>query len=172
MGAQGGNAAIGGAGGLGGSATGTLAVTPGQVLNIYVGGQNGYNGGGTGAANGNTVLGQPSASNAPNGGGASDVRVGGTALTDRVIVAGGGGGAGENGVWPGCQVAGPAGNGGAGGGLSAADGTIGVGGPCNCGNGGGDKGTGGSQLSGGIAGGYQGNTGCLRGSWTIGSNGT
>ena len=46
-GAQGGSNAGGIVGGLGGMATGTLAVTPGDVLNIYVGGQNGYNGGGS-----------------------------------------------------------------------------------------------------------------------------
>ena len=40
-GATGGNASSGGIGGLGTQATGTLAVTPGQVLNIFVGGQGG-----------------------------------------------------------------------------------------------------------------------------------
>jgi hypothetical protein len=38
------------AGGYGGSALGNLAVTPGQVLYIYVGGQNGNNGGGSGGS--------------------------------------------------------------------------------------------------------------------------
>lgn len=70
----------GGNGGLGGYARGSLTVTPGQVLNIYVGGQNGYNGGGAGHAN-----------TPRNGGGASDVRINGQTLTDRIIVAGGGG---------------------------------------------------------------------------------
>ncbi|MCB0402094.1 MAG: HYR domain-containing protein, partial [Flavobacteriales bacterium] len=89
-GAQGGSNAGGVTGGLGGYATGTLAVTPGDVLNVYVGGTSGYNGGGT---RGN----QPCATAvAGNGGGASDVRLNGTALTNRVIVAGGGGGAGGN----------------------------------------------------------------------------
>lgn len=69
------------AAGKGGRARGELIVTPGQVLNIYVGSAAGYNGGGQGK-------------NGANGGGASDVRVGGTALINRVIVAGGGGGAG------------------------------------------------------------------------------
>ncbi|GIK69385.1 MAG: hypothetical protein BroJett020_06800 [Bacteroidota bacterium] len=77
----------GGNGGLGGYVKGDLTVTPGQVLNIYVGGKNGYNGGGLGHA---AVL--------RNGGGASDVRVGGTALANRVIVAGGGGGGGQTDV--------------------------------------------------------------------------
>ncbi|MBK9300735.1 MAG: T9SS type A sorting domain-containing protein [Bacteroidetes bacterium] len=170
-GAQGANAAVGGTGGLGGYAAGTLAVVPGQILNIYVGGQNGYNGGGVGGLNGNSVGGGPSLGNAPNGGGATDIRVGGVGLGNRVIVAGGGGGAGYNGVWPGCQVAGPAGNGGAGGNAVAGDGTFGVGTPCNCGGGGGAGGTGGTQITGGIAGGYAGNNACLRPNYTIGTNG-
>ncbi|MEI8201381.1 MAG: glycine-rich domain-containing protein [Bacteroidota bacterium] len=70
----------GGNGGYGGFAKGTMSVIPGQVLNVYVGGQTGYNGGGNGWA-----------STIRNGGGASDVRLGGTALTNRIIVAGGGG---------------------------------------------------------------------------------
>ena len=78
-------------GGLGGLTQGTLAVTPGQVLNLYVGGQapdvgnvtpapGGFNGGGDGGQYG------------AGGGGATDVRVGGSALANRVAVAGGGGG--------------------------------------------------------------------------------
>ncbi|MBK7010820.1 MAG: hypothetical protein IPH36_20425 [Saprospiraceae bacterium] len=73
----------GGAGGNGGQATGDLNVTPGQILNIFVGGQDGYNGGGSGYA-----------AVARNGGGASDVRMTGTSLADRIIVGGGGGGGG------------------------------------------------------------------------------
>ena len=69
------------ASGLGGRAQGTLTVSPGQVLNIYVGGQATWNGGGAGKGG-------------ANGGDASDIRVGGTALSNRVIVAGGGGGTG------------------------------------------------------------------------------
>ncbi len=171
-GAQGGNAAVGGTGGAGGYAEGTLAVTPGQVLNIFVGGQNGFNGGGIGGINGNNVFGGPSLGLAPSGGGATDVRVSGTALGDRVIVAGGGGGAGHNGTWIGCQVAGPAGNGGSGGSLTGGNGTFGVGTPCNCGGGGGDGGIGGTQATGGAAGGYVGSPNCLRPSWTIGQNGS
>jgi len=71
-------------GGLGGYATGNLAVTPGEQLVVYVGGQGGFNGGGTG--------------NVGNGGGGTDVRQGGATLNNRVIVAGGGGAAyGNNG---------------------------------------------------------------------------
>ncbi|MBP9210949.1 MAG: hypothetical protein KBF37_11585, partial [Saprospiraceae bacterium] len=90
-----------GTGGLGGYASGTMNVTPGQVLNIFVGGQGGsnntdllftnpggFNGGGDG---GFDAAGQ--IANGGGGGGASDIRVGGTGLANRVLVAGGGGGA-------------------------------------------------------------------------------
>ncbi|HEU4719079.1 MAG TPA: glycine-rich protein, partial [Bacteroidia bacterium] len=171
-GAQGSNATTGGTGGLGGYAVGTMNVLPGDVLYIYVGGQNGYNGGGTGGQDGNSVYSGPPGSLAASGGGASDVRLNGNALTDRVIVAGGGGGGGSNGVWPGCQVAGPAGNGGAGGGTTGGNGTFGVGTPCNCGGGGGDGGLGGTSTAGGLAGGYYGSANCLRAGWTMGQDGT
>ncbi len=111
-GGQGGaNGGGGGApGGLGGRVQTTLAVTPGEVLKIYVGGAGGtapggsggagYNGGGSGAAfNG-------------GGGGGTDIRRGGNASTDRIVVAGGGGGR-----------TGAGGNGGGGGGLTGAPGT-------------------------------------------------
>ncbi|CAN5377526.1 hypothetical protein BH09BAC5_BH09BAC5_09340 [soil metagenome] len=166
-GAQGENAAIGGVGGLGSYTSGVLNVTMGDVLTIYVGGQTGYNGGGTAGVNGNPAYGF-----AGNGGGASDVRLNGTALANRVIVAGGGGGAGHNGVWVGCQVAGPAGNGGSGGGLIGGSGTYGVGTPCNCAGGGGDGATGGTQSAGGTHGNYAGNIACLRSNWTAGQDGT
>jgi len=88
-GAQGG----GTEGGNGGYATGTLSVSPGQTLYLYVGGQGatsqtgGYNGGGTGGydTNGGGTHGS-------GGGGASDIRTGGNGLGNRVLVAGGGGG--------------------------------------------------------------------------------
>lgn len=124
----------GGNGGNGGYVKGTMSVTPGQVLNVYVGGQNGYNGGGTGHA-----------AIARNGGGASDVRVSPYALADRVIVAGGGGGGGQTDV--GVR------NGGTGGG-----GTVG---PNYAGGGGGD-GYGGNGGAGGVTGGT-GNTSCHSG---------
>jgi hypothetical protein len=113
-GAEGGSGAVGapasstgGTPGLGGYAKGTLAVTPGQVLNIFVGGQGatpagGYNGGGSGGS-----------TDAGGGGGASDVRVGGVAEASRIITAGGGGGGGRGG----CEtMSSPGGTGGAGGG--------------------------------------------------------
>ncbi|MBN2628345.1 MAG: InlB B-repeat-containing protein [Spirochaetales bacterium] len=88
-----------GLGGLGGSSYGTLAVTEGDIINIFVGGQGGssetglaaggWNGGGSGYG---SSAGEPG----NGGGGASDIRLNGTALTDRIIVAGGGGGGGED----------------------------------------------------------------------------
>lgn len=137
-GAQGGSSlgASPSAGGNGGYAAGTLAVTPGQVLNIFVGGQGsvatgGYNGGGLGGD-----------LNAGGGGGASDVRVGGITLADRVIVAGGGGGAGSEGCGVGVF---PGGNGGAGGGGI---GFAGVNSPTGGGGAGGSVGAGGAAGAG------------------------
>lgn len=72
------------------------SVTPGQILYIRVGGMGsqgsnsgGWNGGGTGHnSTGSATY------RSWGGGGASDIRIGGTALANRVIVAGGGGGRG------------------------------------------------------------------------------
>ena len=84
----------GGTGGFGGRVQCTMPVTPGDVLNIYVGGQGGpeisnsaggFNGGGTA---GTCSVSYPGA----GGGGASDIRVNSTALANRAVVAGGGGG--------------------------------------------------------------------------------
>jgi hypothetical protein len=87
----------GGVGGNGAKITATLSVTPGQVLNIFVGGMGscgnnsgGWNGGATGFASNPANA----SYNSCGGGGASDIRIGGTALANRVIVAGGGGGKG------------------------------------------------------------------------------
>ena len=147
------------AGGLGGYVTGDLAVTPGQVLYIFVGGQGGYNGGGTGGLSQNGTYGG-------NGGGASDVRTGGTALTYRVIVAGGGGGGGRDGSWAGCQPS-PAGAGGSGGGTAGSNGYSSA---CNC-AGGGTGGGAGTLVSGGYAGSHSGN--CTRNdTWCAGSAGS
>lgn len=104
-----------------GYVAGTLAVTPGQALSIYVGG-NGYNGsptdysdgvshtsatvkGGLGGYNGGGKGGQAvfnsitnsrssEASGGGGGGGATDIRSGGTALANRILVAAGAGGMG------------------------------------------------------------------------------
>lgn len=92
------------AAGTGGAAGATITVTPGESLQVNVGGRGGdgldsnsegptlgtpgpggWNGGGDGGAG--LVPGG-------GGGGASDVRQGGTGLSDRVVVAGGGGGSG------------------------------------------------------------------------------
>ena len=80
--------------GLGGRVQATLSVTPGEVLNIYVGGAGsntgtpgGWNGGGISSAGTGPTTGA-------SGGGASDIRRGGTALSNRILVAGGGGGTG------------------------------------------------------------------------------
>lgn len=80
-------------GGNGAVVTGTIPVTPGQTIYIYVGGSGacpgaGWNGGGVGQ-NANST-----ANRSCGGGGASDIRIGGTALANRVIVAAGGGGMG------------------------------------------------------------------------------
>jgi hypothetical protein len=133
-GAQGGGFGSG-PGGLGGRAIGIMTVTPGEILNIYVGGAGsyttisstgGFNGGGSVNASGS----------AGTGGGASDVRRG-VSLTNRVIVAGGGGGGsaytGENRI------------GGAGGGMIGGTGTSWSTWPIS-------GGVGGSQISGGAAG--------------------
>jgi hypothetical protein len=62
-------------------------VIPGQLLYIFLGGINGYNGGGKASGSGFS------------GGGASDIRTNFTDLSSRLIVAGGGGGAGYNGQY-------------------------------------------------------------------------
>jgi hypothetical protein len=109
-GAAGGNSVAGGVGALGGYAEGFLLVNPGDVLNVFVGGQGATPAGGfNGGANGGSQ-------NAGGGGGASDVRVGGTAEANRVVVAGGGGGGGRGGCDEGSGVGGVGGTGGFGGG--------------------------------------------------------
>jgi hypothetical protein len=98
------------AGGLGGRTRATIEVTPGETLQVNVGGVGGsYTGGGP-AVGGTNGGGDAGGYGAGGGGGASDVRRGGTSVDDRVVVAGGGGGGGgRQGV---CQTA----DGGAGGG--------------------------------------------------------
>jgi hypothetical protein len=110
-----GGATIGGAGGLGGYAEGWLVVSPGDILNIFVGGQGATpTGGFNGGANGGSQ-------NAGGGGGATDIRVGGTAEANRVLTAGGGGGGGRGGCESQVAIAGGAGSGG-GSGLAGANG--------------------------------------------------
>ncbi len=110
-------------GGLGGSAEATLAVTPGAVYQINVGGHGGDSGEGTivgagglngGAAGGGLFQGLGQGGGG-GGGGASDVRSGSYSLAERLLVAGGGGGAGF------CQLHAGDSDGG-GGGLTGSDG--------------------------------------------------
>jgi hypothetical protein len=99
-------------GGLGGSVTAILPVVPGETLIIVVGGApvfsgglgpylRGFNGGGRGGGS-LTRFADP-------GGGASDIRRGGSALGDRVVVAGGGGGTGTGSTATGGGGGGPVG---------------------------------------------------------------
>jgi hypothetical protein len=105
----------------GGFVKATIAVTPGDTLSITVGGvphdlQGGFNGGGNGgicAVDGGCVL------RGEGGAGASDVRFGGSAIDDRILVAGGAGGAGGEGRYHG-------GAGAEGGGVSGGLGDNGV----------------------------------------------
>jgi Glycine rich protein len=69
-----------------------IPVRAAEKLFVFVGGSgthNGFNGGGAGGASGSGSY------TGNSGGGASDVRVGGNTLPDRIIVAAGGGGAGQ-----------------------------------------------------------------------------
>ena len=108
--------------GKGGKVECTLAVTPRQLLRIYVGGSlhyspssptrgPGWNGGGAPGVDYDGGRG---------GGGATDIRISGSELTDRVIVAGGGGGSCNN-IYMGGYT-----QGGHGGGLSAQNGSYGA----------------------------------------------
>jgi len=143
-GAQGGPGNYGGndPGGLGGYAKGDLAVTPGQILNIYVGGTPTTTGGGwNGGGNAGGTFGFRGA-----GGGASDIRFGGTTLNNRILVgAGGGGSSGATAVA------------GGGGGLIGGDGGY----P-------GSQGFGGTQIAGGL--GSPGDPECLPGTFGLGGN--
>lgn len=139
---------------LGGRVQATLNVTPGQVLNIYVGGRGqgyqdpstrapypgGWNGGGSSAY-----------WRVAAGGGATDIRIGGTTLNDRILVAGGGGGVGDNGSCGNSALP-------HGGGLTGAAGAF-----CNSGPGAGTRGGAGSQTAGGSRGCWWGGSGC--GGW-------
>jgi hypothetical protein len=98
-----------GNGGLGGRAKADVAVTPGETLDVIVGGHGGdalsgvsFGLGGTGG------FANPGGQNGGGGGGASDVR----RVGSRLVVAGGGGGGG------GATSSGESGDGGAGGGIA------------------------------------------------------
>ena len=120
--------------GYGGKVEAVLTVTPGETLNIFVGG---IGAGTTGGYNGGGVPG--SGLNYGGGGGASDVRQGGAGLGDRIIVAGGGGGSGSN-----CGTF--TAEGGHDGGLTGESGCLYSCSDCQY------TGAGGSQVAGGIAG--------------------
>lgn len=138
----------GGKGGKGGRAYGEYILRPtdNRTLNIYVGGSNGYNGGAASVFSNPYLV----------GGGASDIRINGTAFTNRIIVAGGGGG----GYWN---------LGGAGGGLTGGNGTNdGDGFNSDTGGGGASQTAGGTA---GIAGGYGGSYGRNGAAGALGSGG-
>jgi hypothetical protein len=82
QGAQGGNANYGG---LGGRLRATIPVTPGESLQVNVGGHPSGTAGGLGG-------GGSTSGSGTGGGGASDIRRQGLTVADRVVVAGGGGG--------------------------------------------------------------------------------
>jgi hypothetical protein len=121
------------AGGAGGRTTATIAVTPGELLTIVVGGAgaDGDDGGAGGFNGGATARGISRVGG--GGGGATDVRQGGDDPADRVVVAGGGGGGGSS------SQAGNTGIGGAGGGLVGEDGADGSGSGRGIGGGGGTQ---------------------------------
>lgn len=101
-GAQGGGYLFGGKGGY---SSGTINLNKGTVIYIYVGeaggsggsvnnpygGKGGWNGGGTGGR-GASYSGNDTDEGGGGGGGSTDIRLNGTALANRIIVAGGGGG--------------------------------------------------------------------------------
>ena len=124
----------------GGRATVTIPVTPRAEIGVNVGGS-GFNGGFNGGGGGGRWL----------GGGASDVRVGGSALADRAIVAGGGGGGTSNCTAPNTPAGG-------GGGLNGGNGLFSP--VCNS-LFGALPGTGGSQTQGGTNSGDAGAAGSL-----------
>jgi hypothetical protein len=111
-----------------------IRVHPGEKLYAFVAGSGrdgGFNGGGAGGIG-----------SANFGGGASDVRVGGDGLKDRIVVAAGGGTAGNCALY--CYA-----NGGSGGGLNGEPG-VGGGGAYGGGGGGGTQRAGGQGGAGGI----------------------
>ncbi len=152
-----------GTNGAGARVLATIPVTPGETLAVYVGGQGnaangGYNGGASGGPSGPGQGGF-------GGGGASDIRAGGDKLSDRILVAAGGGGTGGTGASTG---GGAGGNGGArfGGSGQGGGGSTGAGG----GAGGGTQHRGGHAGAGGNAGYFYGYPG-VRGSLGSGGSG-
>jgi hypothetical protein len=164
--------AVGGRGGAGGGGTAPggfgavaiadVAVTPGEVLYVNVGG-NGADGnaGGAGGFNGGGSSGEPAGSRGGGGGGASDVRTisrtAGNSLFSRLVVAGGGGGNGGSGVQAAGGDAGEAGAtamfSGSGGGQPGTETAGGAGGAGGCSGLPGQLGSGGDSVGGSCTGG-------------------
>ena len=156
IGAQGGGGSAAGCeGGQGAAVSGTLPVTPGQLLYVEVGGHGvdveSSSGAGAGGANGGGAGGvDDHGGGGGGGGGASDIRTmpaaNGVSPTDpRLIVAGGGGGGADN--YAGCS----GGNAGPSPGRGASSATAGGGG-AGTGSSGGPAGTSASGCSGSSAG--------------------
>jgi uncharacterized protein YjdB len=95
-GGDGGNGMYHNHGGYGGRVQCTLSVSPGQIFNLKIGGAggNGYGFSCCSYAGGYNGGGNSGSGYSGGGGGATDIRIGGVALSNRVIVAPGGGGAG------------------------------------------------------------------------------
>lgn len=122
-----------GPGGKGGYASGEFILASNSTVYLLIGNQPTGNAGGfNGGGNANDVYAASSA------GGASDIRIGGTALINRIIVAGGGAGAGSDGS-----------SGGAGGSIITS-GTLGIGADASWVG----SGAGGGGYYGGAAGGW------------------
>ena len=148
-GTSGANNSTGGIGGFGGHVQGVLTTTSFQVISVFVGGQasgglGGFNGGAIGGGSGQTITGG-------GGGGATDIRLGGNAVSNRILVAGGGGGGGAMG----CQSPNAnGGNGGAGGGGNGSNGTNATEGSLSAGGGSGATGVNGGTFGVGCNGFY------------------
>lgn len=178
IGAKGGGSNYGN-GGAAGRVQGMMTVTPGQVLNVYVGNV-GAGVGGPGGGNGTGYFGGIGSTYGGAGGGCSEIQISGT----RVVVAGGGGGGswtctsdhgglgggtvGSNGLYCGSYNSSYCGTGGSqtAGGLAAASGGASAGSFGNGGNGAGSP----NWFSGGGAGYYGGGGGGGYGSGGGGSS--
>jgi hypothetical protein len=142
-------------GGLGGRVYAVLPVVPGEKLWVFVGGTGsglygGFNGGASGGEGPKNGYGCDSTvCLGHGGGGASDVRLAPSALSERILVAGGGGGQGGDFPFQGGNL-GPGGKGG-----GSTGGAGGCGGPyssCSTGGCAGGGGQGGTQSAGGAGG--------------------
>jgi hypothetical protein len=133
-------------GGRGGRVLAELPVVPRERLAIFVGGTaNGIYGGYNGGGDGKILTTRSFYGTSYGGGGATDIREGGTALEDRILVAGGGGGLGG-------ATNGAAGGGGEGGFRTARNGESGEGNRTRKCHTAGHGGGGGSQSGGGRGG--------------------